>query len=352
MQHWGLVTSRKKVSMSRQKLVLLFLVSLFSAPVIGAGTAQAYEQYSQNRDATNCRACHGDFRDSPYISLGDGQSWGDSLHGIHRYGMLSDDCDTCHNSGLMFPVLIGSSAGGAGLAPISCAGCHGRAEDGIGFGSLGYGAGLRQHHWVAGEQGCVDCHFDANPANFIPVDESLQSPYYANPGTGHPNMPSDPCNPQAAGFPENYAASTLGLDNDGNGVYDGLDTACPTPTATPTPTPTATPLPDTDSDGVPDGTDNGPFVPNNPQTNRDPLPAGDACQCGDVNGDFIVDGLDVQIAREYLMGRAVLSGSFDPERCNVIGTSDCGVDDVFVLDRVAQGSSVSLQNVCDAYSAP
>jgi hypothetical protein len=121
--------------------------------------------------------------------------------------------------------------------------------------------------------------------------------------------------------------------------------------------------PDDDGDGVCDGAgtgggacsagpDNCPFVPNNSQTNSDPLPAGDACQCGDVNNDFVVDGLDVQIARENLMGREVLSGDFHPERCNVIGTSGCGVDDVFVLDRVAKGLPVSLQNVCDAYSGP
>jgi hypothetical protein len=109
---------------------------------------------------------------------------------------------------------------------------------------------------------------------------------------------------------------------------------------------------DSDGDGKPDADDNCPFVPNSSQTNSDSQPAGDACQCGDVNNDFIVDGLDVQIARENLMGRAVLSGSFDPDRCNVIGTSDCGVDDVFVLSRVAQGLPVSLQNVCDAYSGP
>jgi len=134
-------------------------------------------------------------------------------------------------------------------------------------------------------------------------------------------------------------------------------TATPTttPTATPTPTPTATPTPtplsDTDSDGVPDVDDNCPFVPNNPQTNSDPLPAGDACQCGDVNNDGIVDSLDVQIVRENLVG-SPLSGSFDPERCNVIGNSDCGVDDVFVLERISEGLPVSLQNICDAYSAP
>jgi hypothetical protein len=116
--------------------------------------------------------------------------------------------------------------------------------------------------------------------------------------------------------------------------------------------PASTPSPDTDSDGIPDADDNCPFVPNNSQTNSDPLPAGDACQCGDVNNDFVVDGLDVQIARENLMGREVLSGDFHPERCNVIGTSGCGVDDVFVLDRVAKGLPVSLQNVCDAYLGP
>jgi hypothetical protein len=128
-------------------------------------------------------------------------------------------------------------------------------------------------------------------------------------------------------------------------------TATATPIATPTVTPTATPSTDTDSDGIPDGIDNCPFVPNNPQTNRDSLPAGDACQCGDVNTDFIVDSLDAQIAREKLVGSA-LSGSFDPERCNVIGNSDCGVDDVFVLERIAEGLPASLQNVCGAYSAP
>jgi len=92
-------------------------------------------------------------------------------------------------------------------------------------------------------------------------------------------------------------------------------------------------------------------VSNGSQTNSDSLPAGDECQCGDVNNDFIVDGLDAKIARENLVGHA-LSGSFDPDRRNVIRTSDCGVDDIFVLDRVAQGLSVSLQNVCDAYLGP
>jgi len=61
--------------MSRQALLALILVSLLSVFLIGAGTAQAYPQYSNNKDATNCRACHGDFRASPYISLTEGADW-------------------------------------------------------------------------------------------------------------------------------------------------------------------------------------------------------------------------------------------------------------------------------------
>ena len=200
---------------------MLSLATLFSALLIGAGTAQAYEQYSQNGDATNCGECHGDFRASPYTSLSDGQSWEAGLHDVHRNIMLNGDCETCHGGGSDFPVLLDISGGGSGLAPISCVGCHGRAEDGVGIG--GFGAGLRQHHFTAGEEVCLDCHADSDPADFDTADEAFLPPYYLNPD--HPDMPSDPCNPEADGFPEDYAGSPLGLDNDGNGAYDELDGA-------------------------------------------------------------------------------------------------------------------------------
>jgi hypothetical protein len=211
---------------------MLFLATLFSALLIGAGTAQAYEQYSQNGDATNCRECHGDFRASPYTSLSDDQSWEAGLHDVHRYIMLDGDCETCHGGGSDFPVLLNFSDGGIDLAPISCVGCHGRAEDGVGIG--GFGAGLRQHHFTAGEEDCLDCHDDSDPDNFDTADEGFRPPYYADPGPDldHPDMPSDPCNPQADGFPEDYAGSTWGLDNDGNGIYDEFDGACAGATAT------------------------------------------------------------------------------------------------------------------------
>jgi hypothetical protein len=233
--------------MLRSKLVSLSLAYLLSASVIGAGTAQAYEQYSENSNSTYCRACHGDFEASPYISLSDGVSWEDSLHNVHRNIMLDGDCETCHSSvDTAVPVLLGSSVGGAGLEAIGCAGCHGRAEDVDVPRGVGYGAGLRQHHWRAGEEICLDCHADTDPEVYTPVDESFLPPYYSDSDAAHPDMPSGPCNRQSLSHPEDYAGSILGLDNDGNGFYDEADTsACPTPapTAAPIATPAATPTP-------------------------------------------------------------------------------------------------------------
>ncbi len=196
-----------------------------SCLVFMAGSALAYETYSASRDDTNCRACHGSFRSSPYVELGTGISWGDDLHDLHRNGMLSGDCNTCHK-GNKFPVRLGDSDGGFKLDAISCSGCHGRAADGTGTGSLGFGAGLRQKHWRSGETICADCHSDADPAGFTPVGEDVPPPYYL--GSSHPAIPKDTCNdPTNALTPEEdmYGAAR-GLDNDGDGDYDTLDTDC------------------------------------------------------------------------------------------------------------------------------
>lgn len=213
------------------------IAAVVGTMVLGvAGGAAAYTRYSVNKDATNCRACHGDFRSSPYISLADGQSWGDDLHDVHRNTMLDGDCDTCHGGGSRFPVRLDTSVGGTGLDAISCSGCHGRAEDADTDGT-GSAAGLRQHHWVANvvfnsisTRVCLDCHADADPANFTPVDEDILPPYYSASDPNHPLIPSDPCNPLADGFPEDYAGTTIGLDNDGDNIYDEAEIiACPEP---------------------------------------------------------------------------------------------------------------------------
>jgi hypothetical protein len=114
-----------------------------------------------------------------------------------------------------------------------------------------------------------------------------------------------------------------------------------------------TPLPDGDGDGACDGLDNCPYVHNPGQANNDASPAGDLCQCGDLDNDGMVEVDDVHIARKNLMG----ANLGVPSRCNVVGPSDggstdCGVDDIFLLSRFLQMPSTQLGDVCDAYGAP
>ena len=121
--------------------------------------------------------------------------------------------------------------------------------------------------------------------------------------------------------------------------------------------------PDSDGDGVCDGgltgggactagPDNCPHVGPPDQTNSDSLPAGDVCQCGDVNNALGVTAADALLARQHLMGQA--AAGFVKERCNVIGPSDggmtdCNVADIFVIERFLAGETVSVGDLCDAY---
>ena len=191
-------------------------------------TGLAYDRWSIDDDATNCGACHGDFRSNGYTSPSDGLFWG-NLHNIHRQDMVSGDCDTCHAAN-RFPVLLNSADGGSGLDPISCMGCHGRAEDNtvanpeVATGARsGYGAAMRQHHFRTGITVCGDCHLDADPLNYTAVGENVPPVYYANPGTNHPDIPTDPCNDDGS---ENFAGATVGIDNDGDLAYDMNDGDC------------------------------------------------------------------------------------------------------------------------------
>jgi hypothetical protein len=134
-------------------------------------------------------------------------------------------------------------------------------------------------------------------------------------------------------------------------------TPSPTPTSTPTLTPTPTPLSDSDGDGISDVDDNCPFVSNLSQTNSDGLSAGDACQCGDLNNDGVVNAADALLASQHVVGRTIANPSFDLARCNVIGepdggVSDCDIADIFVLQRFLAGGSVTVANSCDAYTGP
>ena len=211
--------------------------------IFGVQGAEGYDKYSQNDDNTNCRECHGDFRSSNYISPVDGQEWG-NLHNIHRSTMLSGDCDVCHIGGDEFPVFLNSSNGGDGFEPVGCVGCHGVDPAPGDPNNTWWGAGLRLHHAnaVVGPDSdgftCMTCHTDDPP----PPPESMLPSYFFTPDAFHPSKPDDPCNP-SPGFPENFAGAVIGIDNDGDLLYDDADPDCaaPTPTPTPTNTPTSTP---------------------------------------------------------------------------------------------------------------
>lgn len=209
----------------------LYRAVLLSPLVLAAwvSAASAYETYSTD-GTDNCAGCHGDFRAAAYTSLVDGAIWG-NLHDIHRTTMLSGptmttgDCNVCHIGTSRLPVNMGSSTGGTGLPAIGCLGCHGRAETNA-AGAVN-GAGLRQHHFTSGETSCFGCHADSDPGAFTTVGENTLPPYYATPDAAHPNKPTNPCNPNGVG--EHFAGTTIGLDNDGDGLFDQSDTDCQVP---------------------------------------------------------------------------------------------------------------------------
>jgi len=221
------------MKVSRRVCLLTGVLFVTTALLIPTGEFWAYPQYSVARDATNCRACHGDFRASPYSERAPGGGiWPDGLMDTHEGNIVPGDCGFCHSSGPRFPVLTNSSTGVTGFAGLSCVGCHGRLEDAT-SGTDGAGAGLRQHHWRAGVETCIDCHADADPNAKSTADESTSPPHFRDPAAAsHPNIPTNACNPRPT-FTEDIAGSTKGLDNDGDGIYDENDSDCATGSLTP-----------------------------------------------------------------------------------------------------------------------
>jgi hypothetical protein len=207
--------------MRKKSVSILYCITLI-AIAFWAFDVRADQTYN------NCIGCHGDFQANPYFSLKDGQTWADSLHNVHQ-SKVNKNCNFCHFGTSKTPVYLNKSNGVTGQAAIGCAGCHGRAEDKNASVPSGYGAGLRQHHWNAGVMDCsaVGCHFDANPANYKPVGENIVPLNYA-PIALYTSKPTDPCNKDGK---ENFGGTTIGLDNDGDGLYDGNDPDCQTSVA-------------------------------------------------------------------------------------------------------------------------
>lgn len=214
---------------SRRSLAVLaasWAVGIFTALITPADAA-AYPTYSsskvQGQPTGSCVTCHGDFRDDPYLREGVDQGWGTDLMSGHRD--VIDECKVCHLSN-KYPTSLSASDGFNSQFMQSCLGCHGRFEPSL---ASFESSGLRQRHYRAGVTECAQCHpSDSNPAVFTPVGEDVLPANYDL--TLSVVSLTDPCNPMDAG--EDFAGSLAGLDNDGDGLFDGADTIdCPEPGA-------------------------------------------------------------------------------------------------------------------------
>ncbi|MCZ6568666.1 MAG: dockerin type I domain-containing protein, partial [Deltaproteobacteria bacterium] len=105
---------------------------------------------------------------------------------------------------------------------------------------------------------------------------------------------------------------------------------------------------DTDGDGIPDETDNCPFVSNPDQEDdggidsSSPDGIGKACQCGDVDGDGSVTGTDGTVIRRCSQGLSPCAGGgpellAEPENCDVNGDGSCNITDGTIVKRNVMG---------------
>jgi hypothetical protein len=210
-----------------------------------------------------------------------------------------------------------------------------------------------------------DCPDDLNPEQTDSDGDTAQDACDDAPGDAFAcrDRDLDTCDDCVSGTVD---VAADGPDNEGDGLCDagdpdddndGLSDAAELAGVT-------DPLdPDTDGDGACDGPlvvgacsktdDNCPLVDNLDQANAGAPPEGDACQCGDTNGDGKVESVDLTLARKSLVGAAV-PAEFDVDRCDVSGMGDpgaCDVSDMFILSRYLAGLT-TLTYSCNAYLGP
>jgi hypothetical protein len=101
---------------------------------------------------------------------------------------------------------------------------------------------------------------------------------------------------------------------------------------------------DRDVDGVADLEDNCLFRTNPGQADADQNTIGDACECGDVNGDGFANVTDA-----LTIARGILS-STDPNfaKCDVNGDGVCNVTDALTIARGQVSASDQLNQLCPA----
>ncbi len=170
--------------------ILLFGIMLLAGIAGGLRNAEAYQNYA---GSTSCSSCHPDFS-----SRG-------PLHDLHVSAMTGT-CSLCHDQNGDNPQVA------------KCAGCH-------------VGPGLRAHHENSGSDTCYDCHNATTP-----TPENIAPPYYSRTDVTVKN----PCQAQPAPPGEDFNGDLVGLDNDGDLLYDTQDPNCSPPSTTTTVRPTTT----------------------------------------------------------------------------------------------------------------
>ena len=189
--------------MNAYRSSMLLAVSL--CVMVWAGPSQAYQRYRDPITGNgNCSACHGVFTGS--TSPKGTVFPSNSKHEMHRGAAnMNTDCALCHLSTDNRNPYTKLSDGVGSVSGVGCTGCHNPL-------------GLRAHHAANGITLCAGCHDDTG---LTPPAENVAPPYY---GTAYTRA-RNPANPVAAAKTnENWSIGDfLGLDNDGDNLYDMTD---------------------------------------------------------------------------------------------------------------------------------
>jgi hypothetical protein len=198
-----MIKSMKTERLVKKSLCIWLAGSVILLVFIACNSSFAFETY-----ASGCTACHGDFTGS---TSPQGTVFpSNNKHTMHRSSSHMDtECLLCHTE-IGDDPFLGSSAGTDNTTGRGCSGCH-------------VGAGLRAHHAANGVTTCYTASCHAHSAETPPA-ENVNPPYYGSVDTKANNACNDVL---ASKINENWSLGDfLGLDNDGDNLYDLADFDC------------------------------------------------------------------------------------------------------------------------------